>query len=93
MNHLLFDDLRNSGHVVVDFPGRKIAVFANDSGHVVLMCQEVDVEVCQLVTPDEIGDLCAALMRAGKEAKPVSDAIDADFAAHTAIAKAQGGAA
>lgn len=93
MNDLIFNELREEGHVVVDYPGRKIAVYANTSGHVVLLCQEGGIEMCQLVTPDEINDLCAALMRAGKEAKPIENVMNADFEAFTAIAKAQGGAA
>ena len=93
MNNNLFDELRISGDLVVDCPGRKIAVFANDGGHVVLLCQEDEVVMAQVVTPEEIGALRAALMRAAMEAQPISDSIDAEFAAHTAIAKAQCGAA
>ena len=92
MNNNLFDELRTSGHLVVDCPGRKIAVYANTGGHVVVLCQEDGVEMLNIVMPEEIADLCAALMRVGKEAQPITDAIEADFEAHTAIAKAQGGA-
>lgn len=93
MDNSIFDDLRGSGDVVIDYPARKIAVYANTSGHVVLLCQDGDEQMLQMIDPDEIGELCAALMRAGKQARPISDAIEADFEAFTAIAKAQGSAA
>ncbi len=93
MDNSIFDDLRDSGHVVVDYPGRKIAVYANTSGHVVLLCQEGGEQMCQMVEPDEIGDLIAALAHAANQAKPIADSMCADFEAFTAIAKAQGGAA
>jgi len=92
MKSKLFDNLRDSGDVVVDHSGRKIAVYSNGDGLVALLVQEDGVEVLHFVAPEEIGDLCAALMRAGKEAKPIADAIETDFEAFTAIAKARGGA-
>lgn len=90
MNNSTFNDFRDSGDLVVDYPSRKIAVYANASGHVVLMCQEDGVCMHQLVTPEEIDQLCAALKRAGKEAQPIADSMQAGYEAFVAISKAQG---
>lgn len=93
MNESTYSELRADGRVVVDFPGRKVVVYPNTSGHVVLMCQDGDERVFQMIAPEEVSALCAALLRAGIEAKPISDAIESEYHTHVAIEMAKGGAA
>ena len=83
------DELREAGHFVIDHPGRKVCIYVNEMGEVVLMVED-DARVYTACNYDEIPALCAALMAAAKEAKPRADEVDAEYGAFHVIEKAKG---
>lgn len=84
------DELREEGRFVVDFNGRKVAIYPNEMGDVVLMVEEDGERVYTACSYDEIPALCAGLMLAAKEAKPTADRINAEYGAFHVIEKARG---
>ena len=85
--------LRDDGRVAVDYPARKVIAYPNASGCVVLMLEEDGKRSFTMIEPEEVPSLCIALERAAKEAKPISDAIQAEYGTFQAIENAKGGVA
>lgn len=82
--------MRADGRVVMEFPGRKLAVYPNTSGQVVLL-GEIDGESAHFeVQPEEIASLIAALQRAGSEALVTERQLNAEHQTHVALEKAKG---
>ena len=92
-NHILsvaLPAMRADGRVVVEFPGRKLAVYPNTSGQVVLL-SEIDGEGAYFeVQPEEVVALIAALQRAGSEALVTGRQLNAEYQTHVALEKAKG---
>jgi hypothetical protein len=92
-NHILgaaLPAMKADGRVVMDFPGRKLAVYPNTSGHVVLL-SEMDGEGAYFeVLPEEVVALIAALQRAGAEALETGRELNAEYQTHLALEKAKG---
>lgn len=72
---------RDAGFMLVDAPARKIAVFANTSGQVVLATSEDGEQCVSTICADEI-ELLEGLLRQAKEA---ALEIDAEYQAEHAI--------
>lgn len=72
-------DLKAEGRLVVDFPGRKLAVYANASGQVVLRSWVDGEEHVEVIEPSEADPLCAALGHAAFEAFEVEQALMAEY--------------
>lgn len=85
-----WQSMRTEGFIVLDAPTRKVAVFANQSGEVVLATQEDKRQCITTLTPVEVSGLVTALVRARIVAKPIEAAIKADYAIW--LASASGGA-
>lgn len=93
MTRIDWKDAAERGFVLVDFPARKVAVFANQSGEVVI-ASEVDGEVSAVAVDVEEALRLVALVRdAIDDAVPVSRRLDAEFAAYNAIEDARQGKA
>lgn len=52
-----WDDMRESGFILVDAPARKIAVFGNTSGQIVIAIEDDGSRVLTTVCLDELSDL------------------------------------
>lgn len=85
-----WSDLREDGRVIVDAPARKLAVYSNPVGHVVLLSVDDGQDTYTDICPDEIPALLAALHRAAAEAIQTDRVLTAEYAAFRAIEKAQG---
>lgn len=85
-----FEEQRADGRLVLDYPARKLMVYPNTSGHVVLVCEEDGQRVCLLIDPDEIGLVCGAMLQASVEAKRISNALSSEYEAHMVISSAMG---
>jgi len=84
------DQLRDEGCFVIDYPDRKVCVYVNETGEVVLMVEEDGESIYTACDHKEIPALCAALMLAAQQAKPISDALTAEYGAFRVIEKAKG---
>lgn len=90
MNVKFWQEMRNKGLVLVDTPDRKLAIYANQLGLVVLATHEDgNTHICT-IDPSEIGRVTAALLSAQVDAQELSDEIDTEYRAHLAINKAMG---
>lgn len=87
MSRLDFERLKAIGALVVDLPLRKIAVYANGSGNVVIAAVEDGKQSIVLFDPSETTELIANLESAKISAEEFCASIEAD----TAIWAAQGG--
>lgn len=85
-----WDDLRADGRVVVDAPARKLAVYSNKYGDVVLMSLEDGSVHHASVSPNEVTALLRELMRASGEAKAIGQELNAEYVTHQAVEKARG---
>lgn len=90
MNPNFWQDMRDNEFILVDAPARKLAVFANQSGEVVMASLEDGYTHITTIEPNEIGNLIAALNFAKGEAQLFLDAIEPEYQAHVAISKAMG---
>lgn len=82
--------MRVDGRVVMDFPARKLAVYPNTSGQVVLL-GEIDGESAHFeVSPEEVAALIAALQRSASEAMEMGRHLEAEYQTHVALEKAKG---
>lgn len=86
-----WQDMRNNEFILVDAQTRKLAVFANQSGEVVMASLEDGYTHVTTIEPNEIGNLIASLNAAKVEAQLFRDAIEPELQAHVAISKAMGG--
>lgn len=90
MNPNFWQDMRDNEFILVDAKTRKLAVFANQSGEVVMASLEDGYTHISTIEPDEIGNLIAALIAAKAEAQLFRDAVEPQYQAHVAISKAMG---
>lgn len=90
MNPNFWQDMRDNEFTLTDAPTRKLAVFVNQSGEVVLASLEDGCTHITTIEISEIGNLIAALNVAKGEAQLVLDAIEPQYQAHEAISKAMG---
>lgn len=90
MKATFWQEMRDEGFILVDAPSRKVAVFPNQSGEVVLASLEDSTTHICMIEPDEIGEIVAALITAKLDANAILDAIEPAYEAHVAISKAMG---
>ncbi len=90
MNEEFWQAMRDERFILTDAPDRKLAVFSNDIGFVVIASHECDQMHVTTVEPDEVPALVAALQEAQGRAQKTVDAIEPSFQAHAAISKAMG---
>ncbi len=83
-------DAEEDGHVLVNFPARKLAVFANTMGCVALVLEQDGQQTVTELEPQEALDFVAMLCAAINEAVPTYQRNVAEFAAFEAISKAKG---
>ena len=83
-------DLKADGRVVVDARARKLAVYPNQSGQVVMLSVEDGVAMYSTVEPDEIPALVSALLAANVEASKLQLEFESSYAAFQAIQQAKG---
>jgi hypothetical protein len=83
------NELRADGRMVVDAPARKVAVYANGSGCVVLLTVDTGERRYFDVTWEEVPAVCSALMRAAREAAEISGYNEAQYATYLAIEQAK----
>ena len=81
--------MRADGFMVVDAPARKIAIFPNDSGEVVIAIQDGSATCFTELQAPEIAPAIVALMEADHVASPKAALMDAQYNAHCAIEKAR----
>lgn len=85
-------EAEEDGHVLVNFPARKVAAFANSLGWVTLVIEEDGQQVATALEPPEVFQLVALLRDAIDDAMPTYRRNVAEITAHEAISKAAGGA-
>ncbi len=85
-----WDHMREHGFILIEYPARKLAVFSNDCGQVVIAAQDDGVTSLSVLEADEVHDMAAALLKAGTNAKAISVEMAAGHDAHCAIEKARG---
>ncbi len=89
MTEEFWDDMREEGFLVVDAPDRKVAIFANTSGDVLLATLMDGQTQALTLEPDEVADVVIKLVNAGREASVTSKKRNSEFVAHLAIEKAR----
>lgn len=90
MNAPKIDELRQEGMVIVDCPDRKIMVYPNFCGLVVLLAIEDGKRAYTMIEPSEVAAICAALTKTGVVAQGIMDEIDADYDKHLAREEEKG---
>jgi hypothetical protein len=84
------DQLRADGRMVVDAPSRKLAVYSNRYGGIVLMAVDGGRTTYCDLDPDELPGFSAALLRAAGEVRDLVTAMQAEFDTHLVIHRAKG---
>lgn len=85
------NELRADGRMVVDAPRRKLAIYANVSGEVILLSVTDGIAHYFDVDSEEVTALLAAAARAGAEAREIRLHNDAQYEAYVAIENAKEG--
>lgn len=88
--NLNWEDANEAGHVVVECPSRKLAIYANLSGQVVLAHCDDGVDAVTLIEADEFDEVLGFLLKAMTEARSIACNQDAEFETHEAIGRAKG---
>lgn len=83
-------EAEEDGHVLVNAPSRKLAVFANTMGWVTLVVEEGGQQAVAAMDPQEAVRLVALLRDAIDDAMPTYRRNVAEFEAHEAVQKAAG---
>lgn len=91
LNQLQWDDLREQDFVVIDYSARKLAVYPNTSGQVMVASEVDGVLTCLDVEPEEVAALIAALQRALPKAREDAARMSAEYQTHGALEKARTG--
>jgi hypothetical protein len=81
---------REDGRLIIDFPKRKVMIYPNEAGSIVLMCEEDDQRCFVMIEVGEIDAICAALVASRKVAAPIAAEMDAQYETFQAIEKARG---
>jgi hypothetical protein len=90
LNEADFSDFREEGALPVDHPGRKLAIYANPAGQVVLLSSESGLPIQYTVLePEEVTAVCSALLRAATEAKALAENVQAEYQTFLAIENAK----
>lgn len=89
MNDEFWEDMREEGFMVVDCPDRKVAIFANTSGHVLMATLMDDKTQALTLEPEEVADVIAKLAGAKREAAVTGRQRDSEFSAYLTIEKAR----
>lgn len=85
-----WNELRADARVVVDTAGRKVAVYPNASGHIVVVSEEAGRRVYAEVMPDEADLFCALVARAAKEGFDLQKYLESQYLTYQAIEAAKG---
>ena len=75
-----WEDMRENEFILVDAPARKIAIFCNTSGQIVIAIEDDGRRVLTTVCLDELSDLQGLLARAHESAFEIDTANQAEFA-------------
>lgn len=90
MNDEFWEDMREERFMLVDAPARKVAIYPNDSGMVIVAIKEGRTTCVTTLQVSEIDATVSALIKAKQVAQPMDELIDAQYGAHCAIEKAKG---
>lgn len=90
MNEPSLYDLRADARLLCDFTGRKVAIYPNTSGQVVIACEDSEGVRYIEVLPEEVLTMCALLLRASGEAKEISNYLESQYETYVAIEHAKG---
>jgi hypothetical protein len=90
VNAPAWNELRADGRVVVGAPARKLAIYPNADGAVILMSVDNGVTSFVEVCPGEFIRLAEELSRAMSEARRIATTKDAEYVAHLLIERARG---
>lgn len=90
MNDEFWEDMREERFMLVDAPERKVAIYPNDSGMVIVAIKEGRTTCVTTLQVSEIDATASALIKAKQVAQPMDELIDAQYGAHCAIEKAKG---
>jgi hypothetical protein len=83
-----FESLKANGRLVVDFPARKLAIFPNEDGQIVVRSwMGDDEEGVAILEPSEIEPLVDALRMSGHEAFAIEQRMSADYLRHASDGK------
>lgn len=85
-----WQEMRDNEFILVDAPSRKLAVFPNLTGLVVVASLEDSYTHICTIEADEVANVVAALLSAQIEAQKTLDAIEPEYQTHLAITKAMG---
>jgi hypothetical protein len=85
-----WNELRADGRMVCDAAGRKVAVYPNASGHIVVVSEEAGRRVYAEVMPDEADLFCALVARAAKEGFDLQNYLESQYLTYRAIETAKG---
>ena len=81
--------MRDNEFILIDAPGQKLAVFANDSGMVVVAAEEMGSTCMTTLDVEDIDALVSKLIDAKHTAVPVSRQLEAQYETHCAIENAK----
>jgi len=84
-----WDALRDDGRVIVDAPARKLAIYSNNDGHVVILSLEDGITSFTALTPDEVPHAMKALLISGAEATQREMELESEYGAFLAIERAK----
>ena len=84
MKKNFWDGIRDAGYLLVDAKSRKVAVFPNTIGMVVLATTQDNKECICTLDVSEIDDLIKLLQEAKTEAEPMDAELQAVYAIHCA---------
>jgi hypothetical protein len=85
-----FRDLRADARMVCDHPGRKLAVYPNADGDVVLVSEEYGKRTYTEIQPAECELLFALVMRAAAEGSEIQTYLESQYQTYLAIEHAKG---
>jgi len=77
-------DARAEGLLIIDFPGRKLAIYANPCGQIVLRSWEDGEEHATILEPSDAAPVCAAITAAASEAAATERSLMGDYKRHAA---------
>jgi len=88
MNKKFWEDMRANGFLLVDAEQRKIAIFANEGGELVIASYEGKGSCVSTICPTEFARLDELISDAKKIALDIDANLSADYKAHEVICKA-----
>lgn len=85
-----WNELKADGRVVFDFPKRKMAIYPNPGGGVILLTVDDGKSNYFDIYQGDFAATLELLHLAMREAKTIDDGIQADYVTHQIIEKARG---